>query len=77
MFVNLDGRRITHFDLPEAFRNRLATPPDASISERERLVKALFVTKWNKSKAAEALKWSRMTLYRKLAKYHVVRDGLS
>jgi two-component system response regulator HydG/two-component system response regulator AtoC len=77
MFVNLDGQRITHFDLPEAFRNRLAAPPDASVSERERLVEALFVTRWNKSKAAEALKWSRMTLYRKLAKYHVVRDGLS
>jgi DNA-binding NtrC family response regulator len=77
IFVNFDGRWITHCDLPEAFRNGLAAPPDASGSERERLVKALLVTRWNKSKAAEELKWSRMTLYRKLAKYHVVRDGLS
>ena len=77
IFVDFDGRLITPFDLPEAFRNRLAAPADASASERERLVKALFVTRWNKSKAAEELNWSRMTLYRKLAKYHVVRDGLS
>jgi DNA-binding NtrC family response regulator len=77
IFVDFDGRWVTPFDLPEAFRNRLAAPADAAASERERLVRALFVTRWNKSKAAEELKWSRMTLYRKLAKYHVERDGLS
>jgi DNA-binding NtrC family response regulator len=26
---------------------------------------------WNKSKAAEQLQWSRMTLYRKMEKYHI------
>jgi DNA-binding NtrC family response regulator len=37
---------------------------------------ALFATKWNKSKAAEKLHWSRMTLYRKMAKYHIAyHDG--
>jgi DNA-binding NtrC family response regulator len=75
IFVNLDGRWITQVDLPEAFRRRLAQRPDVSASERERLVNALFATNWNKSKAAEELNWSRMTLYRKLAKYHVVRDA--
>jgi DNA-binding NtrC family response regulator len=72
VFVNLDGSRIDFADLPEALRAPLAQDPRTS--ERERLVAALFATDWNKSKAAEELHWSRMTLYRKLAKYHVVRD---
>jgi transcriptional regulator of acetoin/glycerol metabolism len=36
-----------------------------------RLLSALLSTNWNKSKAAEKLRWSRMTLYRKIAKYGV------
>jgi transcriptional regulator of acetoin/glycerol metabolism len=27
---------------------------------------------WNKSLAAQKLHWSRMTVYRKMAKYHLV-----
>jgi DNA-binding NtrC family response regulator len=38
-------------------------------SEKQRLIRILEQTHWNKSRAAEALRWSRMTLYRKLAKY--------
>jgi DNA-binding NtrC family response regulator len=75
IYVNLDGQRIDFIDLPEAFRCRLAQPPEMSHSERDRMVSVLFDTNWNKSKAAEKLNWSRMTLYRKLAKYHVVRDA--
>jgi DNA-binding NtrC family response regulator len=32
---------------------------------------------WNKSKAAEQLHWSRMTLYRKMAKYHILESTLA
>jgi len=39
--------------------------------ERERLIEALFASQWNKSKAAQRLNWSRMTLYRKIAKYQI------
>jgi DNA-binding NtrC family response regulator len=39
--------------------------------EKARLLATLVATHWNKSKAAEALHWSRMTLYRKLAKYNI------
>jgi DNA-binding NtrC family response regulator len=39
--------------------------------ERDQLLEALQVTKWNKSKAAERLCWSRMKIYRKLAQYHI------
>jgi DNA-binding NtrC family response regulator len=75
IYVNLDGRPVDFIDLPEAFRRRLAPEPDMPASERDRLVSVLFDTNWNKSRAAEKLNWSRMTLYRKLAKYHVIRDG--
>jgi DNA-binding NtrC family response regulator len=40
-------------------------------SEEARILEALFQTQWNKRKAAEKLHWSRMTLYRKLAKYSI------
>jgi DNA-binding NtrC family response regulator len=76
VFVNLNGRRITYVDLPETFRQGLERTRSLPTDERERLLSALFATRWNKSKAAQDLHWSRMTLYRKLAKYHVVRsDG--
>jgi DNA-binding NtrC family response regulator len=39
--------------------------------ERDRLVKTLLQTEWNVSAAARKLEWSRMTLYRKLAKYNI------
>jgi DNA-binding NtrC family response regulator len=35
------------------------------------LLAALFNTNWNKTKAAQQLQWSRMTLYRKMAKYQL------
>jgi len=35
----------------------------------------LVSTDWNKSKAADKLRWSRMTLYRKMAKYQVPKLG--
>ena len=44
--------------------------PDSA--ERERVLSALFETNWNKCKAAKQLHWSRMTLYRKMAKYRIV-----
>ena len=74
VFVNLNGRRITYVDLPETFRQSLERTRSLPTDERERLLSALFATRWNKSKAAQDLHWSRMTLYRKLAKYHVVRS---
>ncbi len=41
------------------------------VSEREQLVEALTAAQGNKSKAAESLHWSRMTIYRKIAKYKI------
>ena len=49
--------------------DRLLRP--AEDAERQRVLAALRACNWNKSKAAQQLKWSRMTLYRRLSKYHV------
>ena len=38
-------------------------------SEPVRLLGALQATRWNKSRAAKLMRWSRMTVYRKIAKY--------
>lgn len=46
-------------------------------AESERLRSALQATQWNVSRTAKALHWSRMTLYRKMAKYQISRPGLA
>jgi transcriptional regulator of acetoin/glycerol metabolism len=61
--------------LPAHVRNFLATSGSFSEGERELLIATLFSTKWNKTKAAEMLNWSRMTLYRKIAKHHISGTG--
>lgn len=73
-FVNAQGISISLKDLPDYFRERLDSPGLFPQSEREHLLLALLSTNWNKSKAAEKLKWSRMTVYRKLTKYQITRS---
>ena len=53
---------------PDVIR-RLRSAVDAPACERERLLGALVSTDWNKTKAARQLRWSRMTLYRKIHQY--------
>jgi DNA-binding NtrC family response regulator len=76
-FVNQPAHRITLADLPPQFRARLSEATELPQDERAQLLDALFSTNWNKSQAAQKLHWSRMTLYRKMMKYHVVRGGKS
>jgi transcriptional regulator with PAS, ATPase and Fis domain len=64
-------RRISLKDLPDNFRQRLCESETLVQDERTRLITALLNANWNKVKAAQRLKWSRMTLYRKMAKYGV------
>jgi DNA-binding NtrC family response regulator len=74
VFVTLRGTRIGIDDLPAAVRARADLAPAVGAGgERERLVSALFATNWNKSLTAEKLQWSRMTVYRKIAKYRLAR----
>ena len=69
-FGSRPAARIVWIDLPEWLRRRLGERA-VSPGEQERIISALAATNWNKSKAAEALHWSRMTLYRKMAKYEI------
>jgi DNA-binding NtrC family response regulator len=43
-------------------------------ADRERIIDALRISKWNKSEAAKQLHWSRMTLYRKIARYSIEEE---
>jgi DNA-binding NtrC family response regulator len=71
VFLNLAHGETVVRDLPRqilcAWRKLNELPPD----ERESMVRALLATHWNVSAAARKLEWSRMTMYRKLAKYNI------
>jgi transcriptional regulator with PAS, ATPase and Fis domain len=73
-YINHPSHTIELSHLPKWF-SHLNTERDATGSEddqeREALIVALTSSNWNKSKAAEELHWSRMTLYRKMKKYHI------
>ncbi len=75
VFINLPPNWIAVVDLPEEFRKRVNETADLPQDERNRLLQALFATNWNKRLAAQKLHWSRMTLYRKMAKYQVLSGG--
>jgi DNA-binding NtrC family response regulator len=67
--MDLDADMIDLAHIPQQFRDRL---PGCSADEKDAIMSALCETKWNKSRAAQKLHWSRMTLYRKLAKHHIL-----
>jgi DNA-binding NtrC family response regulator len=73
VFVGLSSSEITLESLPPQFRAPGERSKSAPSSEQDALLHALLSTKWNKSKAAEKLRWSRMTLYRKMARYNIAR----
>jgi len=74
-YITCGGPQVEVTDLPRYLRQSTtdAAPPGAppadEASERERLLSTLASVRWNKSRAASLLHWSRMTLYRKLAKH--------
>jgi DNA-binding NtrC family response regulator len=70
-FINLPSQKIAFSDLPKPFQEQFKEAGELPESERDRLLATLFATNWNKSKTAQRLHWSRMTLYRKMAKYHI------
>jgi transcriptional regulator with PAS, ATPase and Fis domain len=69
-FINA-GSRVSFDDFPELFRQGLQKNKALTQDERAQLLAALSNNRWNKSKAARQLEWSRMTLYRKMAKYQI------
>ena len=72
-FINSPSREISLEHFPEHFRARLQKAEGSPRDERESLLAALVATNWNKSKAAHQLHWSRTTVYRKMAKYDMIR----
>jgi DNA-binding NtrC family response regulator len=60
-------------DLPSSIKAAKSVRAKQAPEERDVLLYTLSRTNWNKSKAAEQLNWSRMTLYRKIAKYRLVQ----
>jgi len=71
LFIDPPDGPIALSDLPESFRRIFSRHVIDAIPERERLMSALYQSNWNKSEAAARMKWSRMTLYRKLLKYQI------
>jgi two-component system response regulator HydG/two-component system response regulator AtoC len=72
-YVNCEGRLIRCNDLPD-LASATALRSSNTGSEKQRLISVLASVNWNKSKAAAQLHWSRMTLYRKLAKYGIAGE---
>jgi DNA-binding NtrC family response regulator len=72
IYINLPSRHRDFIDLPNTIRKQIKLPEFYASDERKRIVSALLEANWNKSTAAEKLNWSRMTLYRKIAKYNIV-----
>jgi transcriptional regulator with AAA-type ATPase domain/transposase len=77
VFIGCDSAAVSLMDLPELFRGRLEEAEGLPVAERDLLLSTLLSTNWNKSKAAVKLHWSRMTLYRKLEKYHITDPAMS
>ena len=73
IFVDLSSSEISLDTLPLQFRLRCERSKSVPCTEQDELLRALLSTKWNKSKAAAKLRWSRMTLYRKMARYNIAR----
>lgn len=70
-FAFSSSSSITEADLPLHIGACLAAEPEASETERDRVLHALSSADWNKSEAAKILHWSRMTLYRKMSRYGI------
>ncbi|OOP56695.1 MAG: hypothetical protein AYP45_07765 [Candidatus Brocadia carolinensis] len=73
VMVSTHTQWITFQDLPERFRSWVIDARMHSQDEKDRLLAVLLSTRWNKAEAARKLHWSRMTLYRKIERYEIIR----
>jgi DNA-binding NtrC family response regulator len=72
-FINIPEKRNSLLGLPPQFRAEAKKYEHLPQAERDRILSALAATNWNRSKAAQELQWSRMTLYRKMEKYQIAK----
>jgi DNA-binding NtrC family response regulator len=71
LFIDPPQGKVGLRDLPPNLMCMIERQCAEPASERERIIATLCETRWNKCAAAKQLSWSRMTLYRKLAKYGI------
>ena len=65
-----DGRPLEPGELP--LSGMAEAPLD---DESSRVIAALEHCEWNRTRAAEMLQWSRMTLYRKMKQFHIAPES--
>jgi DNA-binding NtrC family response regulator len=74
-FITVRGPEIGLQDFPPYFRNRCENREQIKSpqtdADRDKVIRALMSTNWNRSEAARTLHWSRMTLYRKMVRYRI------
>jgi DNA-binding NtrC family response regulator len=75
LFLRDLPQKISAEHLPRHLRGFIEQKADLSQQERDALLAALFSAKWNKTRAARQLHWSRMTLYRKIARYKIAEPS--
>ncbi|HEY3197520.1 MAG TPA: sigma-54 dependent transcriptional regulator [Nitrospirales bacterium] len=73
IFINSPSQWISFKDLPEHCRDLFKK--STTSAERDHMLSILSAMNWNKTQAAKKLQWSRMTLYRKIARYHLTRPA--
>jgi DNA-binding NtrC family response regulator len=71
-YINSPRFKISVTDLPDSFRENVINNKILS-SELTKIRTVLGENGWNISKAAKQMSMSRMTLYRKMVKYHISR----
>ncbi len=74
VFIDPPAGPITMRNIPNAFAHLRGSYSHTGEGECERMIAALERTNWNKVQAAKTLRWSRMTLYRKMTKYNVAQS---
>ncbi len=72
-YINSPAATITFRNLPLEYQKKFCDTSFKPKSERDQVLSALFAANWNKSRAAEELNLSRMTLYRKMNKLQIVQ----
>jgi DNA-binding NtrC family response regulator len=73
-FISLPTRKTRFIELPKRIKKQLKIEVRDCHLERNQILETLMDSKWNKSKAAKKLNWSRMTLYRKIDKYNIIKE---
>lgn len=62
-------------ELPDFFCSAVESKNVPQADESDKIRKALSQSGWNKSKAADILSWSRMTLYRKMERHGIPAES--